>query len=131
MEGSSGQPPRYVTSQLHYLLHVNNEEVMTRTATIPAATRFLWHQTMLLWSCRWIGQCEGPLLRDLCCSKNSSQPGMKTSAWQTESHLVEDSGEGPCSTKPWPPHGLVECSEPRHLKLHYEHMAILCQNARH
>jgi len=44
---------------------------------------------------------------------------MEMSAWQTNSQLINEFGEGPCSAALWLPHGL--CSEPRHLEPHHEH----------
>jgi len=40
---------------------------------------------------------------------------------ESKSHVIENCGDGPCSAEPWPPHNLVECSEPCHVEPHREH----------
>jgi len=65
-----------------YLQRVTNEEVMRRTAAIPPAIR----KSFVTPDCTTsvmspIGQCGGPVPRNLSCSKHSSQPGTETFTW--------------------------------------------------
>jgi len=58
-----------------------------------------WRQTMLLSSCCPIWQCGGPLTRNLCCSKNSSQPAWKHPPGRLRATWLR-TGEGPCCVEP-------------------------------